>query len=239
MRNEMETAVPEWVSAQLRARQSVIDASQRLAQYGRFGLQEILKIALDPTVAVDLRTDALTLFAASERGGEGALPMLLESGDKLLVAEMLKRIREFRTEWAATEIISRIRAASEPSERALLAWALAGYSGNGEALDVLMDLIKLDPDGIVRNHAIESLSEFRFPVVVDALLSTLEHGSASERFWSLYSLGTIRDTRAVEAISQCLHDQTQIPDFGTISAEAQWALREINGQAQGGRPRSD
>jgi len=79
MRNEMETAVPEWVSAQLRARQSVIDASQRLAQYGRFGLQEILKIALDPTVAVDLRTDALTLFAA-QRGGEGALPMLLDQG---------------------------------------------------------------------------------------------------------------------------------------------------------------
>jgi hypothetical protein len=188
-------------------------------------------MTLDPTAAVDLRIDAITLFVASRQSGEGVLRVLLESGDMLIITETLKRIREFRTEWAVSEIIAKVKVVDEPSERAILAWALAGFSGNHDVVEVLMKLIKQDPDINVRNHAIESLSQFRSPRVVDALLSVLQRGSAIERFWALYSLGAIGDSRAVEAIGQCLQDQTFVQDFGTISSEAKWALGRIKGSA--------
>jgi hypothetical protein len=41
-----------------------------------------------------------------------------------------------------------------------------------------------------------------------------------------------RDARAVEAVSRCPQDETRIPDFGPISSEAAWALRQITGRAQ-------
>jgi HEAT repeat protein len=223
---------PNWISETLLNHRSVVDSFRRLSGVGKIGPSEVRQIALDPEMAIDLRIDALVLFAASAQSDRDGLRMLLESSDKLVIVEVLKRIREFGTEWAAAEIIARAKSSNDPSERAILAWTLAGFPGNRDALAALLEVIRQDSDLSVRNHAIESLGNFRVPEVVDALLSVLDHGSPDERFWSLFSLGTIRDARAVEAISRCLQDETRIPDFGTISAEAQWALQQISGPAQ-------
>lgn len=206
--------------------QKVRDAITRLASHGKVKVHEVQSVALDVTSENDLRVDAVTLILAM-REGRRSLSRLLDSGDNFVVIETLKRLRELRTDWATPEIISRVKNSSEPSKRAIFAWALAGYSHSVEALQVLLETIKADPDVDVRNHAIESLSAFRSSRVVDFLLNILEHGSASERFWSLYSLGTIGDARVVQAISKYLKDETQIPHFGTISAEAKWALDKI------------
>jgi HEAT repeat protein len=221
-----------WISERLRDHRSVVDSFRRLSGVGKISPPEFRQIALDPEMAIDLRIDALVLFAASAQSDRDGLRILLESGDKLIMVETLKRIREFSTEWAASEIIARVKNSNDPSERAILAWTLAGFSNNRDALAALLEAIRRDSDLSVRSHAIESLGSFPFPEVVDALLDVLEHGSPSERFWSLFSLGTIRDTRGVEAISRCLQDETIIPDFGTISSEAGWALRQITGRAQ-------
>lgn len=221
-----------WVSKRLRDHRSVVDSFRRLSGVGKISFREVRQMALDPEMAIDLRIDALVLFAASARSDRDGLRILLESGDKLVMVEALKRIREFSTEWAASEIIARAKDSSDPSQRAILAWTLAGFSDNRAALAALLEVVRRDPDPDVRNHAIESLGNFPFPEVVDALLDVLENGSPGERFWALFSLGTIRDARAVEAIMRCLHDETRVPDFGTVSAEAEWALRQISGHAQ-------
>jgi hypothetical protein len=228
------TIVPNWVANKLRGHESVIGSSRRLAEIGKLTPSDVQQIVLDVTAPIDLRADALTLFSAAEGDGNQTLRALLESTDKLVMVEALKRIREFSPEWAASEIIARVKNSNDPSERAVLAWTLAGYPENVEVRGALLELIKRDSDVKVRNHALESLGAFRSPVVVNALLNVLEHGSANERFWSLYSLGTIGDDRAVEAISRCLQDHTQIPDFGSISAEAKWALESIAKRTQDG-----
>jgi len=227
--------VPNWISEQLRGRQSVIESSRRLAQRGQFGIDDLVQIALDDSAEIDFRVDAITLLTASTRSNESALRRLLESRSKIIATETLKRVREFGPEWAVSEILSKVRASNDPSERAVLAWALGGYPGRCDALEALMGLLQSDSDDAVRSHAIESLSVFRSPVVVDALLRVLEHGSVSERFWSIYSLGMIRDPGAVEAVSKCLQDETEVPHFGTISAEAKWALEEIKRPLRDGR----
>jgi len=230
--DENLATVPLWISELLRKYPSVQESSQRLAHRGVRDADQVKRLALDSSAKNDTRLDSITLFAASKEGDLDTLRLLLESRDDFLLIETLKRIREFGTEWAMPELISRVKMASDPSARAVFAWALAGYPDSGDAQDALLELIKREPDVTVRNHAIESLGEFRSAQVVNALLSVLEHGSVNERFWSLYSLGTIGDTRAVEAIKRCLQDETKIPDFGTISTEAKRALEEISRRAQ-------
>ena len=210
-------------------RESVIvrDALQRLASQGKRDFSDVEALALDRTALIDSRLDAITVLMAMQENRADILPELLDSNDRMLVIETLKSIRNVGTEWAIPDLIVRMKSCSDPSKRAVFAWALGAYPKNADVQNALLKVMVRDPDLAVRDHAIESLSEFRSPTVLDALLGALERGSASERFWALYSLGTLADSRASEAIARCLHDQTVIPDFGTVADEARWALEQI------------
>jgi hypothetical protein len=229
--SDQKTLVPEWVTARLRGLQPVISAATRLSGQQDLGAEKVRTLALDPSGNIDTRVDAATLLVASEIPERRVLEALFDSNDDVLVIETLKRIREIGPEWVVSDLISRARTSGAPSTRAVFAWALASYPNNADALDTLLYLMTQDSDVTVQSHAIESLSEFRSPAVLDALLSALKTGSASERFWSLFSLGTIADVRAVEAVRACLEDNTIIPDYGTVSSEAKWALERITGHS--------
>jgi len=224
---EGDCLVRDCISEHMRENAGVRTALARLSTQGKEKVREVEGIALDAGSDNDLRLEAIALVLAMKQDSTQFLARLLDADDKFIIVETLKRIREFATDWAVPELISRVKKTSDSSVRAIFAWALAGYPNNAEVRDALLELIKRDSDAAVRDHALESLGAFRSPVVVDALLGVLDHGSANERFWSLYSLGTLGDDRAVDAISRCLEDHTKIPDFGTISAEAKWALESI------------
>jgi HEAT repeat protein len=162
---------------------------------------------------------------------------LLDSSDRVLVIETLKSIKNARTEWAVPSLIVRLKSCSDPSSRAALAWTLGAYPKNASVQDALLEVMAGDSDQAVRDHAIESLGDFRSPVVLNARLRVLEQGSASERFWSLYSLGKLADSQASAAITRCLHDQTVIPHFGTVADEARWALEKITRRIRRGPAR--
>jgi hypothetical protein len=101
------------------------------------------------------------LFAASAQNDRDGLRTLLESGDKLVMVEVLKSIRELGSEWAASETIARVQSSNDPSERAILAWTVAGFSHNRDALAAFLEGVKRDSGLSVRTTL---SNRWQFPV---------------------------------------------------------------------------
>ena len=228
MVTQCDPPIESGIPTRLRELEAVRDAVQRVAAQGKREVSDVEALALDKTAPIVSRLDAIAVLTAMPQGRAEVPGGLLDSDDRALVVETLKCVRNARTAWAAPEIVARVKSCHEPWKRAVLAWALAAYPKNTSAQTALLEVMARDPRQSVRDHAIESLGEFRSPVVLNALLRALEQGSASERFWARYSLGTLADPQAREAVARCLQDQTAIPDFGTVAGEARRALEKIN-----------
>jgi HEAT repeat protein len=228
MATQCDLPIESGISTRLRELEAVRDAVQRVAAQGKREVGDVEALALDRAAPIMSRLDAITVLTAMPQGRAEVLGALLDSDDPMLVVETLKCVRNARTARAAPEIVARMKSCNEPRKRAVLAWALAAYPKDAGAQTALLEVMARDPSQSVRDHAIESLGEFRSPAVLNALLRVLEQGSASERFWALYSLGTLADPQAREAIARCLHDQTVNPEFGTVAGEARRALEKIN-----------
>lgn len=221
--------IHERVSARLRQVDLVRDSLARLASQGKVWVNDVSALALDTTSPVELRLDAIVALLSTEEGDEVLLRKLLASDDRMIIIETLKFIRRLGTDWVIPELVAQVETCGDVSKRAVTAWSLAAYPENSGVQGVLLNVMARDTDLGVREHAIESLSEFRSRTVINALLRVLERGSPGERFWALYSLGTIGDPATAEAIAQHLGDETAIPEFGTIADEAHWALAKIRG----------
>lgn len=220
------------IPARLWELEAVREASQQLTSQGKGNIGDVEALALDKTAPIESRFDAITVLMAMERGRTDILRDLLGSNDPMIVIETLKSVRSTGTEWAIPELVSQLRSCGDPSKRAVCAWTLAAYPNNADVQSILLEVMTQDDDRSVREHAIEALSEFRSPPVLDALLCAMKQGSAGERFWALYSLGTLADPQASEAVAQYLDDQTVIPNYGTVAHEARWALDKITQQCR-------
>jgi len=217
----------------LRNSQIVRDALRRLTGQGKREVESAEMLAVNGEATLDQRLDAITIVTALKRGSADVLLSLLSSDDQTIVIEALKSIRNFRTEWARPILVNAVRSCKEPSKRAVFAWALAAYRKDDDVERALLEVAVRDDDSEVRNHAIESLGEFRSDGVLEALLKILESGPPAERFWALYSLGTLADARAVDMVKRSVQDQTPVPGFGTIADEARWALEQMRNPKSG------
>jgi HEAT repeat protein len=190
---------------------------------------ELRRLALDNSASMQSRLDAATILTAMQEPDEEGIQNLLACEDPTVFIETLKSIRSFRVEWALRHLIRGAKAGEDPARRAVFAWTLAAYPASAETESVLLDLATNDSSPEVREHAIESLGEFHSDRAVKVLLHILVDGSAPERFWALFSLGTLADPVAADGIRGCLQDRTAISGLGTIAEEANWALAKIEG----------
>lgn len=219
---EDRSPIHERISPRLRRADLVRSGLDRLASRGKVQVNDVSDLALDNSSPIELRLDTIAALLAMEEGDEAVLHKLLGSDDRMIVVEALKSIRHFGTHWAIPELITQRETSVDASKPAILAGALADPR-TSDAQSILLDVMASDTDVGVREHAIESLGEFRSPTVVKALLHILEWGSPREGYWTLwtlYSLGTLADLQTSEAIVQHLGDQTVIPEFGTIAPAA-------------------
>lgn len=230
-------AIGRELQPRLRNSHIVRQAVRRLMSLGSHDLKDVDTLALNSEAAIDQRLDAIVVLTALRRARAKVLGGLLASEDRLIVIETLKAIRNQGTEWAMPDLIVALRTCNDPSKRAVVAWALAAYPKESDVETALLELLAREDDPDVRDHAIESLSMFRSTRVLKTLLNMLESGSSRERFWALYSLGTLADPRATKAVTRYLHDPTVIPNFRTIGYEARWALSQIRSGKAGRRPR--
>jgi HEAT repeat protein len=134
---------------------------------------------------------------------------------------------------AALEALSRggarcrpavIRALRHPDpEVVMFAAGVLAKSGSAAAIPHLVGLVDHE-DINVAQQVIESLSELRSPLAVDALMRALDRDPWL-RFAAVHALGEIGDARAVEALASLLEDQgvreavvTALGKIGSVEA---------------------
>lgn len=216
------------VAPRLRLLDAVQNAVARLSSAGYSRMEALPRLALSGEAPIEFRLDAVALLAAATRDpGGGWVGSLLACEEDIVFIEALKAMRNFGPEAALLPLTEATKSTGNPRRRAVLAWALAAYPGNTEAEAALVMLAEGDGEAVVREHAIESLGEFRSSRSLKTLVHSLESGSETERFWALFSLGNLGDPVAVDAIRRCLDDHTEIPGLGTIADEANRALAKI------------
>jgi hypothetical protein len=91
----------------------------------------------------------------------------------------------------------------------------------------------------VRGEAAEALSCFSSPKVRSAvcrcLLANLKDKNPEVRYFSVYSIGLLRCSSALNTLADSREDSARVESFGSIADEVQWAIEMISG---GKAPRS-
>jgi len=184
--------------------------------------------ALNDALPLDQRLSAITLLTSLTDGNAKLLQRLIGGDDRTLALEALKRINQFRTEWAKPALLRGLRNL-DASRRSIIAWSLSAFSDDSDIERALLLAATRDENLDVRAHAIEALREFRSEKVSKTLVRILQKGSPTERFWALYSLGTLADDTAAFAVTAYCDDHTEVPGFGSVGEEARWALSRMRG----------
>jgi HEAT repeat protein len=127
-------------------------------------------LALNENAPMESRLDAVTLLTAMKEPDDEGLQKLFVCGDRTIFIETLKSIKTFGVPWALAHLIAAAKASEDPAQRAVFAWALAAYPDSSEAETVLLDTVTHDSSPTVREHAIESLGEFRSDAVIETLV---------------------------------------------------------------------
>ena len=211
----------------LRKSTTVKEALERFGSRGEPTIHDVEHTALAESTSLAIRLDAVTILLALRERQPQLLQRILASDDSVLFVEVLKRIKNLHPEWAPSVLLKMLGASTDKSRRSLIVWALAPFSKDENVEKALLSAATDDVAETVRAHAIESLSQFHSRRVADVLIKILVDGSSTERFWALYSLGSLAEQRAGATVEQFLEDETSIEGFGTIGEEARWALNKI------------
>jgi HEAT repeat protein len=80
----------------------------------------------------------------------------------------------------------------------------------------------------VRAHAAEALGVIGAPEATGSLIAALSDASPEVRYWSVYALGMIQATAAIEAIQRIAQLDSGVTATGfRVADEAKWALTQI------------
>ncbi len=121
-------------------------------------------------------------------------------------------------------VIARLRYARDPADRASAADQLPGF-GSDDALRALAHAWLNDPSPVVRERAIDAVTEWDFETLVEILQ---EHPERVVRQAAAAALGRLNDQRAVEPLATALLTD-ESPDVRQESAKALSRLRGSDG----------
>jgi HEAT repeat protein len=79
----------------------------------------------------------------------------------------------------------------------------------------------------VRGMAAEQLGRLGVSRATPRLVAALHDREPEVRFWAAYALGQVADPSALPDLAQLVSDNTTIPQFGTVGAEAAKAIDRI------------
>lgn len=112
--------------------------------------------------------------------------------------------------------------------RRAAAYSLGWYSGKNAAQALIHTMENQSEDISVRARATEALGILGETVAVLPLINALQSTIPEIRFWAAYSLGQLRDPRALPYLEHLSEtDNTVIPEWWSISKEAVDAIKRI------------
>lgn len=155
----------------------------------------------------------------------------VENGSRENIWEAARELSTFATDMASS-LLSLLGSAERADTRAAAAYVL-GFGRFASARTPLEQVLDdTNEEAPVRGHAAEALAYIRGRESVDLLLKHLEDRDPGVRYWCIFALGQIGDTKALPALK---HLAEQVADQSyekySLRAEALDAIAEINQRA--------
>lgn len=164
------------------------------------------------------------------------------AGDVTAAASLEEQLRDEAPSelvWEATKALCNLgrggdtlryllREAANPVLRQAAAYGL-GRLGGEESIEILCDVVASPNEApAVRGQAAESLAYMGNGRALSALLEAARDPAPEVRFWCAFALGHLGDERAVPVLEKMVAaDQASVEGWGSISAEAREALRQL------------
>lgn len=198
---------------------------ERRAAISRKAIRALL---LDP--AADLKLRSVAAWAAAAAHEESLADILegltREEQPPQFLLEVAKALGRFGR--GAQSFRRLLREAKEPQVRQIAAYALGQLRDRMATNDLCHVAVSSIEDADVRAQAAESLGYIGDKDSVACLLEAARDSSPKVRFWAVFSLGQLRDVRAVPILERLERDDhATVEGWWEISREATAALAEI------------
>jgi HEAT repeat protein len=156
----------------------------------------------------------------------------LETGTREEIWEAAKELESLVLD-VSLSLLRRLRDPKRDT-RAAAAYVL-GFGHFASARVPLEEVLEdVKEDALVRGHAAEALGYIGDRESVKVLLKQMEDSDPGVRYWCIFALGQIRDTRAIPALRRVAEaERDEYHDGHSLRAEAGDALAQIEGGSGG------
>jgi HEAT repeat protein len=210
------------------------DAEQSLEELASAGVMSVAQLK---RYLKQPENDSKSLVAACHVAGrirdarltDAVIEAFGRSLDPGVVWEAAKAVASSSRSRPPVLLLPWLDSSADALHQAAAAWT-AGALRYREAVRPLMALLINDRlSDTARAHAAEALGVIGDIEAIDLLISQLSDQSAEVRFWSVYALGTLRATKARDAIRQLAEGDTGATETGLrVADEAKWALGQLD-----------
>ena len=222
---ELETVVARLDPAWRADTQRALD---RLRTRGARSRDDLCAIARDPRAAAeDRRTACWALARLEHEEAAGTLLEILADDDPELRATAARSLGELGAESAGQRLLERLRADPDLEVRRAAAYSLGLIGYAGAVAEMARVLGAADEPPPLRGMVAEALADIADPDAVAALLAALADPSPEVRYWAAYALGRLGSGAVIPQLERLAGDDSEVPGFGTVSAEAARAIASI------------
>ncbi len=211
--------------ASARLIQSYIEDLRNHGLYSFSSLLEVVRAASD----MDLRVTACWLLGRlDDRRALDTLIAALQEADLRVVEEAAKSLGMLGSRKALQPLIELLIHSGAPENRKAAAYAL-GLLHDKRAFEPLLRMLMNSQEAPqVRGYAAEALASLKDRRASPALMAALEDPSVEVRFWCVFALGQLQESRALPLLERLVEkDASILPGWGTIAQEAADAMDSI------------
>jgi len=159
----------------------------------------------------------------------------LNSANRIDAFEAAKQVWDIDGNAVAKQLVETLKRGRRAFNRAAAAYAMHAVSDIHVTIALERTVRNKSEYPDVRGQAAETLALRHRKATHDLLLKTLLDPSKHVRFWCAYSLGQMREKKAVPILRVLLDDPRQVPGFHSVAKEAADAIREIEHAGPGPR----
>ena len=170
-----------------------------------------------------------------KRGERKAIPALLRTlkeNETEVRWEAAKALAEISHSGSVRPLIRLMRRGTKTNIRQVAAYALSfmfSKRSKQAARSLLGVLNDKKEKAVMRAQAAEGLGNLQYHLAFQSLVSALNEKNVQIRFWSVFALRKLDDSRALPKLREMAqHDSGILSGWGSIKKEARNAIRAIN-----------
>lgn len=205
---------------------------EAVLEAGATSYNDLLAILPNQNASKDIRTIVCWVLARlGNKRAISALLAVLEDKDPELRTAAVRSLGELGSKRAVRPLITALHTDEDVEVRLATAYAL-GLLGDKRAVKPLMTkLSDQNEEPKVRGITAEALADLKDRRAVTPLIVALSDESIEVRFWAVFALGELGDSRALPELERlAAMNHAILPGWGPVNEEAAMAIQRIQDQ---------